>query len=71
MKTAPLLAIIADWRALLDSDVREEHVRDLREHSRTRRPLGNSSFLDRLEEMVSRTLRLQNGVRPSKLRRIP
>ncbi len=45
MKTSPLLAIIADWRALLDSDVREEHVRDLREHSLTRRPLGHSSFL--------------------------
>jgi putative transposase len=71
VKTAPLLATIADWRALLDIALPEAHVRDLREHTRTGRPLGNSSFLDRLEEIVGRVLRPKKGGRPSKLRRIP
>ena len=51
------------WRALLDSAVREEEVRDLREHGRTGRPLGCASFLDRLETMVGRVLRLRKGGR--------
>ena len=71
VKTAPLLAMIADWRALLDSAVREDELRDLREHGRTGRPLGGVSFLDRLESLVGRTLRPQKGGRPSKLRKTP
>ena len=70
VKTAPLLAMIADWRALLDSVVREDELRDLREHGHTGRPLGSASFLDRLESMVGRVLRPQKGGRPSKLRKI-
>ena len=70
VKTAPLLAMIADWRALLDSAVREDELRDLREHGHTGRPLGSASFLDRLESMVGRVLRPQKGGRPSKLRKI-
>ena len=71
VKTAPLLAMVADWPALLDSALPEEQMRDLREHARTGRPLGSSSFLDRLERMVGRVLRPQKGGRPSKLRKIP
>jgi putative transposase len=71
VRTAPLLAMIPDWRALLNSAVREEELRDLREHGRTGRPLGSASFLDRLETMVGRILRPQKGGRPSKLRKIP
>lgn len=70
VKTAPLLAMIADWRALLDSGVHEDELRDLREHGHTGRPLGSASFLDRLESMVGRVLRPQKGGRPSKLRKI-
>ena len=43
------LAMIADWRGFLDSAIREEELRDFREHARTGRPLGNAMFLDRLE----------------------
>ena len=64
VKSARLLAMIADWRALLDSTVRKEELRDLREHGRTGRPLGSVSFLDRLESMVGRVLRPQKGGRP-------
>jgi putative transposase len=69
VQVAPLLAIVGDWNALLNSAVREEEVCDLREHGRTGRPLGSPSFLDRLEKMVGRVLRPQKGGRPSKLRK--
>jgi putative transposase len=68
---APLLAMVGDWRAFLNSAIREEDLRDLREHGRTGRPLGSATFLDRLEAMVGRILRPQKGGRPSKLRRVP
>ena len=71
VKTAPLLAMVADWRKFLDSAVSEEELRDLRQHGRTGRPLGSASFLDRLESMVGRVLRPQKGGRPSKLRKMP
>ena len=71
VKTAPLLAMVADWRKFLDSAVCEEQLRDLRQHGRTGRPLGSASFLERLESMVGRVLRPQKGGRPSKLRKMP
>ena len=71
VKVAPLLAIIADWRALLDSALEEEELRDFRQHGRTGRPLGSAPFLDRLESMVGRVLRARKGGRPRKLRKLP
>jgi len=67
----PLLAMVGDWRAFLRSAIREEDLRDLRDHGRTGRPLGSAAFLDRLEAMVGRILRPQKGGRPPKLRRAP
>ncbi len=71
VRTAPLLAMIPDWRALLGSAMRAEELRAFREHGRTGRPLGSASFLDRLETMVGRILQPQKGGRPSKLHTIP
>ena len=71
VRVAPLLAMVADWRAFLDSAMPEEALRQLRAHGRTGRPLGIASFLDGLETMVGRVLRPQKGGRPPKLRRIP
>jgi putative transposase len=59
VKVAPLLGMIADWSAFLDSAVSEEELRDLRRHSRTGRPLGDETFLGRLEEKVGRVLKPQ------------
>ena len=65
VKVAPLLAMIADWGAFLDSAVPEEELRDIRGHSRTGRPLGDETFLGRLEEKVGRVLRPQKrGPKP-------
>ena len=71
VQVAPLLAMIGDWRAFLDSALPEEQLRELRKHGRTGRPLGSPSFLDRLETMVGRILRPQKGGRPRKLPKQP
>jgi len=71
VKVAPLLAMVGDWTAFLNSALREEELRDLREHARTGRPLGSATFVERLERIVGRVLRPQKGGRPPKLRRLP
>ena len=69
-KVAPLLAMVGDWNAFLNSAIREEELRDLREHGRTGRPLGSATFLERLEAIVGRVLTPQKGGRPPKLRKL-
>ncbi len=65
VKVAPLLAMIGDWNAFLGSAVPEEELKDLRRHSRTGRPLGNGTFVERLEAMVGRLLKPQKrGPKP-------
>ncbi len=66
VKVAPLLAMVGDWKGLLNSALREEELRELRGHVRTGRPLGDESFLERLEGLVGRILKPQKGGRPRK-----
>ena len=66
VRVAPMLAMIADWRGLLNSAIREEDLRDLREHAHTGCPPGNATFVDRLERAVSRILRPRKSGRPSR-----
>ena len=64
---APLLAMIGDWCGFLNSAMPEEELRDIRQHSRTGRPLGDEAFLDRLDGMVGRLLKPQKrGRKPKK-----
>ena len=64
-KVAPLLAMIGDWNAFLNSALPEDELRDLREHGRTGRPLGSPAFLERLESLAGRVLRpLKRGPKP-------
>jgi len=70
VKVAPLLAMVGDWKAFLNSAIPEEELRELRQHGRTGRPLGSSAFLDRLERLVGRVLRPQKpGPRPKPRKR--
>ena len=71
VRVAPLLAMIPDWRGLLNSATPEEELRDLREHGRTGCPLGSATFVERLERVVGRRLRPGKPGRPSKLLRPP
>jgi putative transposase len=69
VKVAPLLAMVGAWKAFLGSAVPEEELRDPRGHARTGRPLGDETFLGRLEEMVGRVLKPQKrGPKPKRQR---
>ena len=57
VKVAPLLTMVEDWGAFLQSALPEDELRDLRRHGRTGRPLGDETFLARLEEAVGRVLK--------------
>jgi putative transposase len=68
VKAAPLLAMIGDWSAFLASAVPEEELRDLRRHGGTGQPLGDETFVERLEKTVGRVLKLQKrGPKPIRL----
>ncbi|HUV66113.1 MAG TPA: hypothetical protein VMW24_19630, partial [Sedimentisphaerales bacterium] len=67
VRTAPLLAIIDDWRAFLDSVIPEKQLDQLRGHGRTGRPLGDATFLERLEQLIGRILRPKKPGRKPKL----
>jgi putative transposase len=68
---APMLSMVADWRGLLNSAIREEELRDLREHVQTGLPIGGALFLDRLERAAGRILRPRKAGRPPKLLKHP
>jgi putative transposase len=57
VKVSPLLNLVGDWRALLNSGLTVEEMQLLRQHERTGRPLGAQPFLERVEEAVGRVLR--------------
>lgn len=59
VKVAPLLAMVADWNAFLQSAVPEEELTQIRRHGRTGRPLGDETFVGRLEGLVGRVLKPQ------------
>ena len=71
VKVAPMLAMVKDSRALLDSAMPEEELKQLRDHGRTGHPLGNAAFVAGLEETVGRILRPRKPGRKRKLSRLP
>ena len=66
VKVAPLLAMVGDWQGLLDDEPPEEQMKEFRGHARTGRPLGDETFVERLEQLVGRALKPQKGGRPRK-----
>ncbi|HUT09862.1 MAG TPA: transposase [Thermoguttaceae bacterium] len=71
VRVAPLLAMVPDWRGLLDSAIPEDELHGLREHGHTGYPMGSPTFVQRLERMVGRRLRLGKPGRPLKLLKLP
>jgi len=71
VKVDPMLAMIHDWRAFLDSAIPEGQLRALRDHGRTGRPLGDAMFIERLEKLVGRVLRPRKPGRKPKLLKQP
>ncbi len=59
------LSISADWKALLERALSEEELKDLRGRSRIGWPLGNETFVERLESAVGRAPKPQKrGAKP-------
>jgi putative transposase len=58
--------LVTDWRSFLASGLDEGELALLRRHECTGRPLGDESFVTRLERMLGRVLRRQKpGPKPS------
>ena len=66
VKVKPLLRMVDDWQQFLSGDVSAEEYELLQRHERTGRPLGSKSFIERLEDKLSRILTPQKGGRPKK-----
>ena len=66
VKVQPLLRMVDDWRQFLSGDVSDEEYELLQRHERTGRPLGSTSFIEQLENKLSRILTPQKGGRPKK-----
>ncbi len=59
VRVSPLLAMASNWRQLLSGVVRDEELRQFRQHERTGRVLGDEKFQKRLEKKLGRILRRQ------------
>jgi putative transposase len=58
VKVLPLLEMVGDWKSFLRAGTEEELAR-IRKHERTGRPLGNDSFVEKLETLLKRNLKRQ------------
>lgn len=54
----PLRELIPDWKAYLAEKVPNEQVRAINRHSASGRPAGDSRFIERLELLTGRSLKL-------------
>ena len=64
--SVPALEQVSDWRRFLSQDCPIDRLDDIRKHTRTGRPAGNSEFIRELERVTGRRLRPRKpGPRPS------
>ena len=60
VKTKPLGKMLGiSWKEFLSVDVQEAEIELLRKHERTGRPLGEDSFIEKMELLLNRKLRPQ------------
>lgn len=64
---APLMRMAGNWKTLLSSPTEGRTLDTLRQHEHTGRPLGDETFVTRMESKVRRVLRKQKtGPKPKK-----
>ena len=68
---APLQAMVDDRQALPDRATPEQPLGELREHTRTGRPLGHGSFAQGLEILLDRVLRPRKRGRTPRFSTLP
>jgi putative transposase len=59
VNTEPMRERISDWRDYLSQDDDSDVLESLRVHTRTGRPAGDEQFVDELEVLTGRKLRLR------------
>ncbi len=59
-----LLEEVDDWRSLLEAE--SDEIENVRQHTRTGRPLGSDLFLEHLEAVTGRALRIRKAGRKPK-----
>jgi putative transposase len=65
VEVAPMLSLVSDWTDYLHEPSDETLSTDLHRHMCTGRPLGDETFIDRLEQQLKRPLRPQKrGPKP-------
>ncbi len=57
VSAAPLLQIVSDWNTFLSEAAGETALDAIRRHERPGRPLGDDTFVERLETMLGRVLK--------------
>jgi putative transposase len=58
VKVAPLLELVGNWREFISCGLDFDAAEIQRSHQKTGRPLGDSGFIEELEAMTGRKLRL-------------
>jgi hypothetical protein len=64
-----LLSQISDWKAFLQGEEKEEDLKQLRKNQSTGRPLGDESFVERLEWFTGRVLKKNRPAAPKGINR--
>jgi putative transposase len=57
VKVRPIFTIVGAWKKFLGGDATADEAKQLRQHERTGRPLGNAQFIRQLEQLTGRILR--------------
>ena len=57
VRVKPLLEIVDDWRDFISKETTKEIVKALHRHEHTGRPLGDETFIERLEAATGRHLK--------------
>ena len=57
VKVAPLLEMVDDWAGVLSAEIEVKRLKEIQHHECTGRPLGDVSFVERLESVSGRSLR--------------
>ena len=67
VNVSPLLLIVRKgWSAFLSKYPREADMKVFQKHERTGRPLGEEQFIEKLETLLNRSLKLQKAGRKKK-----
>jgi hypothetical protein len=57
VKVAPLLEMVDDWAGVLMAEIEDKRLTEIGRYECTGRPLGDVSFVERLESVLGRSLR--------------